>query len=81
MDWGTVIVMILAILGAALIVGGVVAYRGSPKTGVRTFAAASIAAGIVMWAIVLLTTPVFVTREGGTSEPAVHIDPVVNTSI
>ena len=81
MDWGAVIMMVLAIFGAAFIVGGVVAYRASLKTSVRTFAAASIAAGVVMWAIVLVSTPVFVSREGGTPEPAVHVESVVDTPI
>jgi len=58
MDWGTIIWMILGILGAALIAGGTVAYRGSARTGVRAFAAAAIAAGVVMWAILLFTIPV-----------------------
>ncbi len=58
MDWGTVIWIILAILGAALITGGIVAYRGSQRTGVRAFGAAAIAAGVVMWAILVLTIPV-----------------------
>ena len=58
MDWGFVVLIILAISGAALMVGGIVAFRGSRRTGVRTFGAAGAAAGIVMWAIVLLTFPV-----------------------
>lgn len=61
MDWGLVIWLILAILGAALIVGGIVAYRGSAAVGVRAFAAAAVAAGVVMWAIILLTLPVSAT--------------------
>jgi hypothetical protein len=58
MDWGFAIQLILAILGAALIAGGIVAYRGSQSTGVRAFGAAAIAAGVVMWAILVLTIPV-----------------------
>ncbi len=58
MDWGSVIWLILAVLGAASIAGGVVAYRGSAAVGVRAFAAAAIAAGVVMWAVILLTVPV-----------------------
>jgi len=58
MDWGAVIWIILGVLGAALIAGGIVAYRGSRRTGVRAFGAAAIAAGVVMWAIVLITIPV-----------------------
>ena len=58
MDWGTVIWLILGVLGAALVVGGIVAYRRSTRTNVRVFSAAAIAAGVVMWAAVLLTVPV-----------------------
>ncbi len=49
--------IILIVLGAALIAGGIVAYRGSRRTGVRAFSAAGIAAGVVMWAIVIITIP------------------------
>jgi len=58
LDWGAIIWMILSILGAALIAGGIVAYRRSRRTGVRAFGAAAFAAGVVMWAIVLVTIPV-----------------------
>ena len=56
-----VIIAVLGILGAALIVGGIVGYRKSVRTGVKTLAAASIASGIVMWALSLVTTPVSVS--------------------
>ena len=56
-----VIIAVLGILGASLIVGGIVGYRKSIRTGVKTLAAASIAAGIVMWALILVTTPVSVS--------------------
>lgn len=58
MDWSAVIVLILAVLGAALIAGGIVLYRGSPRVSGRAFGAAAVAAGAVMWLIILLTTPV-----------------------
>ena len=58
MDWGAVIWIILSILGAALVAGGIVAYRRSTGTGVKSFGAASIAAGIVMWVIVIVAIPV-----------------------
>ena len=58
MNWDAIIWMILGILGAALIAGGVVAYRKGRGTGVRSFGAAAIAAGAVMWAIVIVTIPV-----------------------
>ena len=56
-----VIIAILGILGAALIVGGIVGYRKSVRPGIKTLAAASIAAGVVMWALILFTTPVSVS--------------------
>ena len=51
------IIALMAILGAALIVGGFVAYRRSEVTSVKSVSAGSIAAGIVMWAIIVLVTP------------------------
>jgi hypothetical protein len=56
-----VIIALLGILGAALVVGGIVGYRKSVRTGIKTLAAASIAAGVVMWALILVTTPVSVS--------------------
>ena len=64
MDWDTVIQLTLAIVGAALIVGGIIAYRGSTRTGTRAFSSSVIAAGVVMWVVVLITVPVSVTGEG-----------------
>ena len=58
MNWDAVMMLILAILGGALIAGGIVLYRGSPRVSVRAFSAAAVAAGVVMWAIILLITPV-----------------------
>jgi len=52
-----IIIAILGILGAALIVGGIVGYRKSERAGVKTVSAASIAAGVVMWALILVTMP------------------------
>ena len=71
MDWAAVIWIILSILGAALIAGGIVAYRRSRRTGVRAFGAAALAAGIVMWAIVLVTIPVSSTQHVS-PEPALR---------
>ena len=70
MDWGAVIQLVLAILGAALITGGIVAYRGSVRTGARAFGASAVAAGVVMWAVVLLTVSVSTTG-GGSPEPTI----------
>ena len=72
MDWGTGIQLTLAILGAAMIVGGIVAYRGSARTGVRAFSASAVAAGVVMWLIVVSVTS---TSSSGTAP-----EPVVVTS-
>jgi hypothetical protein len=58
MNWGAIIVLTLAILGAALMAGGIILYRGSPQVNGRAFGAAAVAAGAVMWLIILLTTPV-----------------------
>ena len=63
MNWDFIIMSMLGILGAALAAGGIVAYRASARVSVRAFGAASIAAGVVMWAIILLTTPISATRE------------------
>jgi len=70
MDWGAIIQLSLAILGAAFVAGGIVAYRGSTRTGIRAFGASAAAAGVVMWAIVLFTVPVSTTG-GGPNEPTV----------
>ena len=64
MDWGLIFQVTLAVLGAALMVGGIVAYRGSARTGVRSFAAAGIASGVVMLAIVVMTVPAYSTSDG-----------------
>jgi hypothetical protein len=71
MDWGTVIWIICSIFGAALIAGGIIAYRGSQRTEVRAFGAAAIASGLVMWVIVLVTIPVSYTKHGS-PEPTVY---------
>ena len=58
MDWGAIVWFFLGIAGAALIAGGVVAYRRSVRTGVRSLGAASVATGVAMWLVVALTVPV-----------------------
>ena len=72
MDWGWIIVMALAILGAGLTAGGVVSYRGSERVGVKAFGAAAVAVGIAMWAVVLMTTPVSQSGEGALA-PTVEV--------
>ena len=64
MNWDFIFQMTLAALGVALMVGGIVAYRGSVRTGVRSFAAAGIASGVVMLAIVVMTVPAYSTSDG-----------------
>lgn len=58
MEWEFIIKLILGILGAALVAGGIIAYRGSERTSVKTLGAAAIAAGVVMWAAIVFTTSV-----------------------
>lgn len=62
MDWGFIAQMILAIVGAALVAGGLVGYRGSARTSVKAFAAAAVASGTIMWLIVIMTIPVSVSQ-------------------
>ena len=75
MDWGFIIIAVLGITGAGLIVGGIVAYRGSARTGVRASGAAAIAAGVVMWVIITLVIPTSVTRGDGPLAPTAHSEP------
>ncbi len=56
-----VIIMILGILGAAFIVGGIVMHRRSESTNAKALSAAAVAAGVVMWAIILFTQVASVT--------------------
>ncbi|MEE8374566.1 MAG: hypothetical protein V3R87_12730 [Dehalococcoidia bacterium] len=58
------IILTLGIVGAALVAGGFVAYRRSDRTGVKAFSAAAVAAGVVMWATIVLVTPVSETTSG-----------------
>ncbi|MFC1894085.1 hypothetical protein ACFLYR_08780 [Chloroflexota bacterium] len=52
------ILIVLGVLGAACIVGGIVGYRKSESARAKVISAAAIAAGVVMWAVILLITPV-----------------------
>lgn len=52
------IIIILGVLGAACITGGIVGYRKSESARAKAISAAAIAAGVVMWAAILLITPV-----------------------
>jgi len=78
MNWDALMWVLLSIFGAALVIGGIVAYRGIQRTGLRALAAAGVAAGIVMWAIVLVTIPVSGTQQGS-PEPVQHLQgPALN---
>ena len=54
MEWEFIIKLILGILGAALVAGGIVAYRGSTWVYVRSVGAAATAVGVVMLLIGLV---------------------------
>ncbi len=58
------IIAILGILGAAMIAGGIVTLRGSTRVGFRALGAALIAAGAIMWLLILMTIPVSFTTGG-----------------
>ena len=73
MESGFIIWLILGVLGAALIAGGIVAYRGSKAVLVRSLAASAVAGGIVMWAVLLFTIPIARTE-------SVSVEPVIVTN-
>ncbi|MCH7698575.1 MAG: hypothetical protein IH865_06535 [Chloroflexi bacterium] len=70
MEWDLIVWILLVVFGAASIVGGIVTYRGSKSTGGRAAGAALAAAGIAMWAIVLVTVPVS-SSSGDTPSPII----------
>ena len=51
------ILIVLGVIGAACVVGGIVGYRKSESTKAKVISAAAIAAGVVMWAILLMVIP------------------------
>ena len=53
--------VILGILGPGLIAGGIVMYRKITRAGFRALSAAFITSGAAMLAIILFSTPVYVT--------------------
>ena len=79
MEWGWLIIFAMAIVGAAAIAGGIVAYRGSDRTGLRSVGASLIAAGAVMWLIVGLVIPARVLTSGS-NEPVVETTSIGPTS-
>ena len=73
LNMGFIFVAVLGVLGAALIGGGIVAYRGSTAVMARSFSAASVVAGLAMWFIIASLT---ITSSSGTAP-----EPVVVTSV
>lgn len=67
MDWGAVVWIVLGILGAGLIFGGIVAYRGSTKSSVRAASAAAMASGLAMWAVIGFTVPASTSSDNAES--------------
>ena len=49
----------LAVLGAALLVGGIVGYKKFKTSPAKVVSAAAAAAGLAIWLIILFTPPVF----------------------
>ena len=64
MDWGWITIYALAIFGAGGIAGGIIAFRGSSRTGIRSIAVASIASGMMMWMVVLMVVPASISSTG-----------------
>ncbi len=56
---GLLIGIPLAVIGAALLVGGAVGYFKFKGSAARTISAAAAAAGIAIWVIILFVSPVF----------------------
>jgi len=79
MDWGTVVWIVLGVVGAGLIFGGIVAYRGTKKSGIQALAAGLIASGLVMWAVIGFTIPASTSSDGGEPPAPVAALGVVST--
>ncbi|MDA1189210.1 MAG: hypothetical protein O2854_05980 [Chloroflexi bacterium] len=73
MEWGWIVLIVLAAAGAAFVAGGLVAYFKGGRALVKAVGAGSVAAGIVMLALVVATVPVTRTVSNGYSpEPVVE---------
>ncbi len=71
LNMGFIFVALLGIFGAALIGGGIVAYRGSTAVMARAFSAASVVAGLAMWFVIASVT---ITSSSGTApEPVIAV--------
>ena len=70
LEMGFVFVALLGVLGAALIVGGLVAYRGSTAVMARAFSAVGVVGGLATWLIIasVISTS---TGSGAAPEPVV----------
>ncbi len=69
LDMGLILIVLLSAVGAALIGGGIVAYRGSTAVMARAFSAASVVAGLAMWFVIASVT---ITSSSGTApEPVI----------
>ncbi len=69
LDMGLICIVLLPIVGAALIGGGIVAYLGSTAVMARAFSAASVVAGLAMWLVIASVT---ITSSSGTApEPVI----------
>ena len=72
LDMGLIFIVLLPVLGAALIGGGIVAYRGSTAVMARALSAASVVAGLAMWFVIASVT---ITSSSGTApEPVIGGD-------
>jgi hypothetical protein len=69
-----IVIIAISVLGGALIAGGFVGYRRSLTTGAKVVSAAGVAAGLVMWAVLLLIVPVSSNTE---TQP----QPIVETTV
>ena len=75
LDMGLILIVLLSVVGAALIGGGIVAYRGSTAVMARAFSAASVVAGLAMWFIVASVT---ITSSSGTAPEPVVVGSVIS---
>ena len=79
MDWGAVAWIVLGILGAGLIFGGIVAYRETRKPTIRVLSATGVAWGLAMWAVIGFTLLASTSSDNGeTSWPVVAISAKVS---
>ena len=53
-----IIIAVMATLGAAMLAGGIFLYRKSTNTNPKAVGVALMAAGGVMWGLILLVTPI-----------------------